>query len=68
MAIELYGASILYKKINNKYYKEGLCPVAENIQPQIVQLKTNFGSTKEVLKQVKALKKTIKNLNKGNVN
>ena len=64
-----YMEPVFYnKKINNKYYKEGLCPVAENIQPQIVQLKTNFGSSKEVLKQVKALRKTIKNLNKGNVN
>ncbi len=52
------------KKINGIHYKKGLCPVAEDIQPQIIQLKTNFENLSLINSQTKALTKTISALNK----
>ena len=41
-------------------YKPGLCPIAEMIQPQLMQFKTNYWRTNDVLKSVDALVKTLK--------
>ncbi len=41
-------------------YQEGLCPVAEKIQPQLLQFKTNYWDTDEAIQQAEILKKTIK--------
>ena len=46
----------LYKGIK---YNEGLCPVAEKIQPKLLQFSTNQGTQEEIHKQTEALKKTI---------
>ena len=43
----------------NVTYKKGLCPVAESIQPQLIQLKTNFESIKTAEKQALILSETI---------
>ena len=43
-------------------YKNTGCPNADLIQPQIVQLKTNYGDDKIIEKQAEALRKTIKKL------
>lgn len=40
-------------------YEEGLCPVAEKIQPKLMQFVTNYGSIEEVKPKVEALRKTI---------
>jgi perosamine synthetase len=40
-------------------YPIGLCPIAEKIQPQLIQLKTNYGDPDAVAKQTAALQKTI---------
>ena len=40
-------------------FKEGLCPVAELIQPNLIQLKTNFESMEIAEKQASILSKTI---------
>ena len=50
--------SELYKG-KQKNYKPGLCPVAERLQPKLMQFKTNYMSLDEVRKQVEILKKTI---------
>jgi len=47
---------------NNIEYKSGLCPVAEEVQPKLVQLKTNFGDLEYAKKQAEILKETIKKL------
>lgn len=44
---------------NNIKYKKGLCPVAEKIQPQMKQLKTNFENLGYAKQQAEILKKTI---------
>lgn len=49
-------------KENNIEYKQGLCPIAEKIQPNLILLKTNFVDMNYAEQQVSALKKTIKKL------
>lgn len=49
----------LYQEIS---YKNGLCPVAEKIQPEIMQFKTNYRSLKLAKKKARALRDTIKKL------
>ena len=51
------------KKINGILYKKGLCPIAERLQPNIIQLKTNFENINIINTEVLALKKTISTLN-----
>ena len=46
---------------NNVIYQKGLCPIAERIQPQLIQMKTNFYNLAEAEKQAKILNMTIKN-------
>jgi perosamine synthetase len=40
-------------------YGKGLCPVAESVQPRIMQFKTNYRDTSLAAEKVKALKNTI---------
>lgn len=40
-------------------YKKGLCPVAEYLQPRMIQLKTNYWNIDEAEKQASILLKTI---------
>ena len=49
---------------NSIKYKQGLCPVAELVQPHLIQLKTNFQSLAYGKKQADILRKTIKRLDK----
>lgn len=41
-------------------YEAGLCPVAESIQPRLVQLKTNYGEQETIHRQADALCRTIR--------
>jgi perosamine synthetase len=43
-------------------YAMGLCPIAERIQPRLMQLKTNYWSVKEIERQSRALSSTIREL------
>ncbi len=45
-------------------YKKGLCPVAEELQPRLIQLKTNYWNLDEAKKQAEILKKTIEEFKK----
>tara|TARA_R110002020_G_scaffold108821_4_gene252063 strand:+ start:2674 stop:3888 length:1215 start_codon:yes stop_codon:yes gene_type:complete len=47
----------IYKGIK---YEKGLCPVAEKIQPKIMQFKTNYRDLESTYKKAEALEKTIK--------
>lgn len=54
-----------YKKVAPHYYNKldypkGICPIAENLQPKLMQFVTNYGSTKDAIPYVEALEKTIK--------
>jgi perosamine synthetase len=41
-------------------YPQGLCPVAESIQPRLVQLKTHYGDPSTIDQQADALARTIR--------
>ena len=41
-------------------YKEGICPVAESIQPKLMQFVNNYRNIKEAEPKVEALLKTIR--------
>lgn len=47
----------IYKDIS---YKQGICPIAEAIQPKLMQFKTNYKDVEVVKEKVKYLKDTIK--------
>jgi len=47
---------------SNLEYKKGLCPVAESIQPSLIQLKTNFETMDIAKKQASILSETINEL------
>lgn len=47
---------------HNIKYNKGLCPVAESLQPYLIQLKTNFESLEYAMKQADALARTIRKL------
>ncbi|MCM1232441.1 MAG: DegT/DnrJ/EryC1/StrS family aminotransferase [Ruminococcus flavefaciens] len=40
-------------------YKEGLCPVAEYLQPRILQFKTDYWNEEDAVRQAEILKQTI---------
>jgi len=46
----------LYKTLS---YPKGICPIAEKIQPKLMQFVNNYGSLKEAEPKVEALQKTI---------
>jgi perosamine synthetase len=43
----------------NLKYEKGLCPIAETIQPKLMQFKTNYRSLKEAKIKAESLRKTI---------
>jgi len=44
---------------DHTHYGEGLCPIAERVQPQLIQLKTNFESLDYARRQAGLLRETI---------
>lgn len=62
---ETIMSSGVYKKHAPYYYKDleyprGICPVAEEIQPKLMQFVTNCGSLEEAEPKIEALQKTIR--------
>lgn len=51
----------IYKDVT---YEKGLCPVAESVQPKLMQFKTNYRDVKLAAEKIKALEDTIKFFNK----
>jgi perosamine synthetase len=49
---------------NNIYYSQGLCPVAENLQPKLMQFKTNYRSLELAKQKAKILSDLIKKYKK----
>jgi perosamine synthetase len=62
---ETLVASSAYKKLAPCYYNDlkyprGICPVAEEIQPKLMQFVTNYGSLEEAEPKIEVLQKTIR--------
>ena len=51
------------KEMISESYSQGLCPIAEKIQPTLVQFKTNYLNESEIIEQTDILKKTIQKIN-----
>ena len=51
----------VYEKVQ---YCQGLCPVAEDIQPKLMQFKTNYRDLNLARKKALALQRTVKKFQK----
>ena len=61
--LNLLGREKYISKKNLQYYKKGLCPNAEWLQPRIFQFKTNYWNISDANKQADILFKTLKYFN-----
>lgn len=52
------GREKIIARYGDYKYVHGLCPVAEDIQPKLLQFKTNYWDEADVIKQAEILKKT----------
>lgn len=57
--MSLLGRERYISKDNLESYKRGLCPVAEMIQPQLLQFKTNYWDLSKAYEQADILRKTL---------
>lgn len=57
--LNLLGRERFISAENLAAYKEGLCPVAERIQPQLVQFKTNYWEIGQAHEQAAILRRTL---------
>lgn len=53
------GREKFIQDFGNYEYKRGLCPVAESIQPRLLQFKTNYWDEAIAVRQAEILRKTI---------
>jgi len=58
--------SEIYKG-NYRAYEPGLCPVAEELQPKLMQFKTNYMDLSAAQQQADALRATIESVERGEV-
>jgi len=61
--LNLLGREKFISKENLDSYKVGLCPVAETLQPRLMQFKTNYWDLKEAEQQSEILHKTLLEFN-----
>lgn len=52
------GREALISKYGEYKYEQGLCPVAESIQPQLLQFKTDYWDEQDSIAQARILRKT----------
>jgi len=57
--MNLLGREMFISPENKSKYCEGICPVAESIQPKLVQFKTNYWNLDDAKKQAGILSKTL---------
>lgn len=62
--MNLGGREKLIKKYGTYQYGQGLCPVAERIQPQLLQFKTNYWDERDSIRQAQILKATAEHFGK----
>lgn len=53
------GREQLIAKYGDYEYRQGLCPTAEAIQPQLLQFKTDYWDERDSIRQAQILKRTI---------
>lgn len=63
--LKLLGREKFINQNSLQGYGPGLCPVAENLQPRLVQLKTNYWKKKQATRQAELLRETLKSISKS---
>jgi len=58
--MKLLGRERFITEANRAIYKKGLCPVAEYLQPRLVQFKTNYWNLANAERQAAILRDTLK--------
>ena len=56
----LMGREKMLSRYGVHTYESGLCPVAEEIQPKLLQFKTNYWNESDAIQQAEILRKTAK--------
>ena len=51
---------------NNIFYKQGECPIAEEVQKQLMQFKTNYRDLRLAREKAEILRKVIRKLKRNN--
>lgn len=54
------GREAILEANGNYVYEKGLCPVAEHIQPRLLQFKTNYWDESDSVRQAEILRETIR--------
>ena len=60
--MNLLGREKFISTVNKSSYQRGLCPVAEKLQPRLLQFKTNYWNLDLAYEQAEILVKTLKEL------
>lgn len=60
---DFMGREKIIARYGEYKYEKGLCPIAESIQPQLLQFKTNYWDEADAVEQAKILRKTIQYFN-----
>ena len=63
--MNLLGRERFISTENKSKYIQGNCPVAEKLQPNLIQFKTNYWNLEDAEKQAKILTKTLTSLSDG---
>jgi perosamine synthetase len=63
--LNLLGRERFITEENRSRYKRGLCPVAERIQPRLLQFKTNYWSAGQAQTQADILRRTLQSFGRG---
>lgn len=63
--LSFLGRENFISEHNKSLYKLGLCPVAESLQPKLLQFKTNYWNKSDALRQAKILRNTIEFFNEN---
>lgn len=61
--LNLLGRDRFISQENLSNYQRGLCPIAEDIQPKLLQFKTNYWNNEDAKHQAEILRNTLKQIN-----
>jgi perosamine synthetase len=63
--MNLLGRERFVSEANRRAYVRGLCPVAERLQPRLLQFKTNYWDRAEGIRQAEILRETLASFDRG---
>jgi len=61
--LKLLGRDKFISQQNLSMYQKGLCPIAEDIQPKLLQFKTNYWDIGDAKIQAEILRNTLEEIN-----